>query len=500
MSASGETTALQRAWVQRRAERHLLAWCLLCMTLGFTLVLGSVQDSGRTPTSADLLPLGGYALALIFVHLTLVAAQFRGDQILVAAVAFLAGFGLLAQYRLGAFASADTGADIRALLLFPAGMLVLLAAVGAFMGGRYRILAAGPWVWGGLSLTLVAALLATGQRFRGGVYAMGFTTPTEVLKLSVVLFLTGFIARHARALGRWERPYYIPLPPWVPLLHLAAFWVALTGLLAVQRDLGMVVLLSIALLTLLVIGTRRVGYLIYGLLAAAGIGALVVTVFEHGMRRVEAWTDPFADPTGDGWQILQGLSGMYSGGLWGEGFGQGSPGYTPIAGSDFIYSVVGEELGFVGCVIVVLFFLIVFARSMHIARHSRDQIGTLLAAGITAVLATQTFLNIGGVTKFVPLTGITLPFISHGGTSLLTAFAALGLLLAISDTGSASPRKGKRTPAAPRPRPRKPRPAPARPQAPAEVAGEDTPAPKAKPAPKRKRAPRRAPSRQDPSG
>jgi cell division protein FtsW (lipid II flippase) len=465
---------LRRAWDLRRPERRLLAWCLLSITLGFILVLGSVQAGGRSLTAADLAPLLGYALSLTCVHLVLVVMRFRGDQVLVAAVAFLAGFGLLAQYRLGTFTGADAGTLDR--YLFPAGVLVMLATIAAFMGGRYRVLAAAPWVWGGLSLALVAALLLTGQRFRGGVYGLGFTTPTEAVKLTVIFFLAGFIGRHGQALGQWERPLHIPLPPWRPLWPLAAYWAALAVLLAIQRDLGMIVILSVALLAMLLAGTRRMGYLAYGLLAAGALGYLFIAVFEHGRRRIEAWQDPFEDPTGDGWQILQGLSGMYSGGLWGEGFGQGSPGYTPIAGSDFVYSVVGEELGFVGCVVVVLFFLIVFARGLRIAEHAQNQTGLLLAAGITAVIAAQTFLNIGGVTKFVPLTGITLPFISQGGASLLTAFAALGLLLAVSDTVPSAPRGGSRPPARPRGqastavRPQ-PKPAPRRKRAPASTAG-----------------------------
>jgi len=431
---------LRHAWDQRRAERRLLGWCLLCMSLGFTLVLGSVHAEGRALAGVDLLPLLGYGLSLACMHLILVAIGFRGDQTLVAVVAFLGGFGLLAQYRLGAF----DGPGLQALYLFPVGLLVMVATIGALMGGRYRVLAAAPWVWGGLSLLLVAVLLLTGQRFRGGVYAAGFTTPTELLKLSVVIFLTGFLERHAQALGQWWSYLRLPLPPWRPLWPLAAFWASLAALLLLQRDLGMIIVLSAALLVMLLAATRRPGYLVYGLLGVTALGALATTFFAHGRRRIEIWQDPFADPTGDGWQILQGLSGMYSGGLWGEGFGQGSPGYTPIARSDFVYSVVGEEVGFVGCVLVVLFFLILFARGMRIARHGHDQTGALLAAGLTALLATQTFLNIGGVTKLVPLTGITLPFISHGGTSLLTAFAALGILLAVSDTATAAPRKASR--------------------------------------------------------
>ena len=126
---------------------------------------------------------------------------------------------------------------------------------------------------------------------------------------------------------------------------------------------------------------------------------------------------------------------MYAGGLWGEGFGRGNPEYTPIAESDFIYSVIGEDWGFVGCALVLVFFLIAFTRALHMARGARARFGALLGLGLIAVIVTQTFLNIGGVTKFVPMTGITLPYISHGGSSLLTGFLALGLVLALYEPG-----------------------------------------------------------------
>jgi cell division protein FtsW (lipid II flippase) len=450
------------AWDLRQPERHLLLWCLACVAIGLLLVLGSGQAAERTPTLADLVPLGVYALSLTATHLVLVGGGLRTDQILVATVAFLAGLGLLAQTRMGAFDGTDTLSPDR--LLFPAGMLVMAGVAAAFAGGRYRLLGATPWVWAGLSLILVGVLLATGQRFRGAVFGLGFTTPTEALKLTVVLFLAGYLDRQGRALGRWHPRW--PLPPWRPLWPLALFWLLLAGLLVLQRDLGMTTILGATLLVLLVAGSGRLGYLVYGVIGSAGLGWLMLGVFEHGERRIDAWLDPFQDPTGDGWQILQGLSGMYSGGLWGEGFGEGRPDFTPIAGSDFIYSVIGEELGFLGCAAVVLFFLILFQRGLQIAGGSRNPFGRLLALGIVAVLTTQTFLNIGGVTKLVPLTGLTLPFISHGGASLLTAFATIGLLLAVSDGEPAAP---------PRP-PRQPRLAPA-----ADVAD--------KPAPKR-RAPR----------
>jgi len=416
-------------WELRRPERQLLLGCLLCVTLGFMMVLGSGRAEGRPIAILDLQPLLAYAASLLALHLTLVLFRFQGDRILPATVAFLSGLGLLAQYRMGAFADAAPAAWVR--YLFPAGVLIMLGVCVVGMRGRYRGLAASPWVWAGLSLALVAAVLVTGQRFRGGVFAAGFVTPTEALKLTLVLFLAGLIDREAKPLGKWGGP--LPVPPLKGLLPLIGFWALLASLLFLQRDLGMLVILSVALLVMLAVGTGRIGYLVYGVLAASGLGYLALSLFVHGQRRIQAWLAPFDDPTGDGWQVLQGLSGMYAGGLWGEGFGRGNPEYTPIAESDFIYSVIGEELGFVGCVMLVVFFLILFARGLRIADATRSSYGTLLCAGLTTVLATQTFLNLGGVTKLIPLTGVTLPFISQGGSSLLTAFASLGLILAVSD-------------------------------------------------------------------
>lgn len=417
-------------WERRRGERHLLLACLGCISLGFVLALGSQHGSGRAIAGTDLLPLLIYGVSLIGLHSALVVLGHRGDPVLVVVVALLSGVGLLAQTRLGTLERAD--ALVPGDLLLPLGLLVMLIVAGAFMDGRHRVLARGFWVWGALSLGLVAVLLITGQRFRGAVYGLGLITPTELLKVAVVLFVAGFVNRHARTLALWHRVY--PLPPWEPLWQLLAFWLALSALLLIQRDLGMLAVLGVPLLALLVTGTQRPGYLVYGLLGALGIGLLIAWLFEHGGRRVAAWLDPFADPTGDGWQILQGLSGLYAGGFWGEGFGLGSPGYTPIAESDFIYTVIGEELGFLGCAVVLLVFLILLQRGLQIAEQSRCGFGRLLAVGLTAVLATQTFLNVAGVTKLIPLTGVTLPLISQGGASLIVTCAGLGLLLAVSDS------------------------------------------------------------------
>lgn len=440
MTAARDTAGA--VWDARRGERQLLLGCLFLVSLGYLMVLGAGLAAGRRLGPLDFVPLLAYGASLVVVHLTLVLSRFRGDQVLPVVVAFLSGIGLLAQYRMGTFDSTDPWFSAR--FVFPAGVLVMLVVCVTGMRGRYLQLASHPWVWAGLSLVLLAVVLVTGQRFRGGVYAAGFVTPTEALKVTVVLFLAGLIDREAKVLRKWGGPVALPVPPFRALGPLVGFWALLAGLLFLQRDLGMFVILGVALLVMLTAGTACLGYLVYGLVAASGLGYLVLELFSHGQRRLQAWQAPFDDPTGDGWQILQGLSGMYSGGLWGEGFGRGNPEYTPIAESDFIYSVIGEELGFVGCVAVVLFFLIFFERGLRIADRARSIFGMLLCTGLTTVIATQTFLNIGGVTKLIPLTGITLPFISQGGSSLLAAFVALGLILAVSDgeVAKTRPRRG----------------------------------------------------------
>ncbi|MGB5833788.1 MAG: FtsW/RodA/SpoVE family cell cycle protein [Thiohalocapsa sp.] len=420
---------LAERWQQRAPERQLLLWALVAIALGFLMLLGAGPKDGYAVRWIDLLPLLTLAASFGTAHLVFTALGFRGDQFVLAVTALLCGIGLLAQFRMGVFIGERI--SLTTHLVLPAGVALMTATVAIAMGGRYRLLAPAIWFWALLSLALVGLLLATGQRFRGGVYAAGFITPTELLKLTVILFAAAFIGRHVRALSKW--PGAIPVPPLRTLWPLLTFVAVLLALLMWQRDLGMVLILTLALLALLLAGTRQPGYLIYGSLGAGVAGYLMLAFFSHGQRRIEAWAQPFQDPTGSGWQILQGLSGMYAGGLWGEGFGQARPRYTPIAESDFIYAVIAEELGFAGSALLLGFFLLLIARLFAIAARARSPFGMLAATGIATVFATQTFLNVGGVTKFIPLTGITLPFISHGGSSLLTAFLSLGLVLAISD-------------------------------------------------------------------
>jgi cell division protein FtsW (lipid II flippase) len=426
----------ESVWSYRKPERKIFMWSVVAMTLGFLMFWGSRPQGRPDVELINFLPLVIYAGALALLHGMLLLIRFRGDPVITGLAAMLAGTGILAQSRMGVFVS-DKVLSMQHLM-FPAGIALMFVMVFVFRKGRYRILQPFAGFSALIALGILVLVLALGQRYRGAVFGPGGMTPTETLKILVVVFLSGYLALHLKTL-RDDAPRFIP--PFKTLFPLAFYWGLLTALLVIQRDLGLVVILSLVLLVMLYAASHRPAYIFHALFGIGGFGYLVFNYMGHSQRRLNGWLDPFADAAGAGWQVLQGLSGMYSGGLWGVGFGAGNPHQVPIAESDFIYAVIAEEMGFVGCIFVMTIYLVLIYRGFLVAQQSDAPFGSFLATGLIAVIAVQTFLNVGGVTKLIPVTGITLPLISHGGSSLITNFASLGLLLAISEPG---PKKKKR--------------------------------------------------------
>lgn len=420
---------LAECWTARRKERQVFLSCFLCIAVGFLILFGSGSRGGAPMTPLDFLPLAVYAVSLLIVHLSLVLFKSEADPLLLGSVMFLAGFGIMAQYRMDAF-DLDNPARL-SNYAYPAAVSVMLGVWALCRRGRHAHLLKLAYPAAVISVALLGGVLVLGQRYRGAIYGPGKMTPTEILKILVVVFLAGFLARHLKALRRKDGsgPWF----PWRVYLPLAGFWGILTMLLVLERDLGLVLILSAVFLVMIYVATGHLRYPVGAGLLLVVASVLVYQFLAHGQQRLAVWQDPFQDPTGSGWQILQGLSGMYAGGLWGTGFGMGNPERIPIAKSDFIYAVIGEEMGYAGCLLVVLFYLLFAVRGFRLAGLQKQPGSMLIMVGLTAVVAGQAFLNIAGVTKFLPMTGITLPFISHGGSSLVTGFIALGLMLAISD-------------------------------------------------------------------
>ena len=416
----------------RAAPRSLLGRATAAVFAAYGLVLlARFAVAGRIEP-AWLLPLVGLAALLLLLRLLLALGRFRGDPVLLAAGLFLAGLGVVLQVRLGTL---DPAAPLRgSSLAFPLGLACLAAVALLLRGGRLRALTGVHTLAGLATLLVLGGVLLAGRRFRGGVFLEGNINPTEVVKVLLVVYLAGLFTAYRKA---FERPLLPGLPTLQPglLLSLACCWLPAMVLLVLLRDLGMMVLLNAVLLVMAVSAGGRWSFLVTGLAGAGAAGAGLIAVMPHGSSRVAVWLDPFADATGKGWQVLQGLSAMASGGLWGAGLGAGHPTVIPIAASDFVYAALAEELGYVGCALVLAVYLLMFYRGFRLADSLREPFTQSLATGLTAALAVQTLLNLGGVTKAIPLTGITLPFLSHGGSSLVVSFIMLGLLLALSDPG-----------------------------------------------------------------
>lgn len=331
-----------------------------------------------------------------------------------AAVLVLAVFGFLFQVRLAGEVPAAQG-----MVPLLAGLLGGVAAMVACGGGRAgRFLSGkGKWIAFGVAAALMAALLVFGRRYRGGLYLPGRINPSELVKLCLAAFLAGWMARPGQTMKG------------LLLCGVLFAMVALAG------DFGLLAQLSITVAALLWAASWAWGGAAF-LALAGGMAFVAAHPSGHLATRFAVWRDPFGDVTGAGWQTLQGLAAILSGGLTGSGFGLGEVQAVPIVASDFVYAAVAEELGLAGCGTIVALWAFVFARGICAAvRRAADAPAeALLATGIVASLAVQLVLNVAGVLNALPMTGITLPLISLGGSSQATVLVMCGVLIGISDT------------------------------------------------------------------
>lgn len=269
------------------------------------------------------------------------------------------------------------------------------------------------------------------------VLDLGFTTigfqPAELAKLGLVIFLAAYLADNMRTFREAHRsvgPFRFPEPR--GLLPLLLAWGVSLVILVGQRDLGASLLLFAGFVMLMYAATGASGYLLAGGLMSIIGGVAAYAAFDHVQRRVVAWLDPFGHFFDEGYQVAQGLFALGTGSLLGAGPGLGRPDLIPNAQTDFIFAAVGEELGLAGTVAVLALYALVISVGLGIAFRSRDTFRKLLAAGLIFLFAVQVFLIVGGILRLVPLTGITLPFMSYGGSALVGNLIMVALLLRIS--------------------------------------------------------------------
>lgn len=293
----------------------------------------------------------------------------------------------------------------------------------------------------GLLLLLLPLLPVIGSTINGARLWVRFGNasfqPGEFAKLFLAVFFAGFLVRKRDSLALIRiRRWGLGLPRARDLGPIVLCWVASVAILVFERDLGMSLLFFGLFVSTLYLATGQRTWLALGavLFAIGAIGAYVL--FGHVQTRVHVWLDPFGYADNQGYQIAQSLYGLASGGLFGSGLGDGFPNLVPYAKNDFILSAFGEELGFVGLAAILMLFAILVQRAMRIAMHTPDSFGQLLAGAIGIVIGLQTFIVAGGVTRLIPLTGLTTPLLSSGGSSLVAIWVSIGVLLRISDSGN----------------------------------------------------------------
>jgi cell division protein FtsW (lipid II flippase) len=261
--------------------------------------------------------------------------------------------------------------------------------------------------------------------------------PGELAKVLLVIAFAGYLVLHRDALAlAGRRVLFVDLPRGRDLGPILAMWLISLGILVFQRDLGSSLLFFGLFLIMLYVATERPGWLVVGggLFLAGAL--LAYQLFSHVAIRVDVWLDPFDyyDKNGDlSFQPVEAMFGMGWGGLIGRGFGEGTPERVPYANSDFIVSSIGEELGLTAVIAVVVMYGLLVERALRAALVCRDGFGKLVATGLAGVFTLQVFVVIGGVTRLIPLTGLTTPFLSYGGSSLVANWVIIALLLRISD-------------------------------------------------------------------
>jgi cell division protein FtsW (lipid II flippase) len=429
--------------VPRPVELRLLLPLLILVPLGF-----AVTHIAQTGT-LDPGPLGvaiGYVGLMLGAHIVLRLTGNQGDQMLLPVVATIGGVGIVMLNRLP---QNLFGTDILGIRLGMATTQLLWFGIGIgamlLIAARFRddgVLRHYKYTWALAGTLLLVVTFLFGREVNGArlwifLGPIGFQ-PGEAIKVVLVIFIAGYLAEKRAVLSDASaRIGPIRVPPVPYLLPMVAIFLLVMGIVIISRDLGTALLFLGIFLTMLFVATGRRSYVLLGILLFVAGSFVAYNVFGHVRIRVDNWIDPFVDPSGAGYQTVQALYAFGRGGLFGEGLGQGLPtisGRLPIPAlpTDFIFAAVAEELGLIGAVALLALVMVLVFRGLRTAMLARDDFSSMLAVGLTVSLGLQTLIIAAGNVKLVPLTGITFPFVSYGGSSLLASFVVVGLLLAIS--------------------------------------------------------------------
>jgi cell division protein FtsW (lipid II flippase) len=430
----------------RTRELFALIPVALLVTAGFTAIL--IVNSDEIGNLSVLY--GAYFLALcVATHFVIRARLPDADPFIFPLVALLAAFGVVMLYRLDEGLARDQANwFVLGLILFSL-TIIFLRDYEALERYRYVIALVG------IGLLILPRAPGLGDQINGAYLGVDLGPlsfqPTELAKICIVVFLASYLNEHREVLVVGARKFAgVVFPPLKHLGPLLVVWGAAMFMLIFIRDLGSSLMFFGAFLAVIYVATARISFVIIGIAMFVLGSWFVASTVGHVQERFDIWLDPFHDSGSTGYQVAQSLFAQADGGLSGRGLGESLvqlPGIDkecaadfpncgailPAPHTDFIYAVIVGELGLIGGGAVVLIYALIAERGFKTAILAEDGFSKLLATGLTAILALQAFVIIGGVTRVIPLTGVTLPFISYGGSSIIANFVLLALLLLISD-------------------------------------------------------------------
>ncbi|OBG36468.1 cell division protein FtsW [Mycobacterium alsense] len=424
---------------RRNAELLLLAFAAL-ITVAALLIVQADQDRDL---HWNLVTYGLIFTAMFgSAHLAIRRFAPYTDPLLLPIVALLNGLGLVMIHRLDLVSNELGGhrhPNATQQLLWTVVGVAAFALVVTFLKDHRRLARYG-YICGvtGLVFLVIPALLPASLSEQNGakiwIRLPGFSIqPAEFSKILLLIFFSAvLIAKRGLFTSVGKHVMGMTLPRPRDLAPLLAAWVLSVGVMVFEKDLGTSLLLYASFLVVVYLATQRFSWVVIGLVLFAAASAAAYFLFDHVRVRVQMWWDPFSDPEGNGYQLVQAMFSFATGGIFGTGLGNGQPDTVPAASTDFIIAAFGEELGVVGLAALLMLYTIVIVRGLRTAIATRESFGKLLAAGLASTLAIQLFIVVGGVTRVIPLTGLTTPWMSYGGSSLLANYILLAILARIS--------------------------------------------------------------------
>lgn len=396
--------------------------------------LASLGQNAVIPSR--ILPfLAALLLLLVSAHVAVRWLASGADSTLLPIAALLNGLGYVMIARLSErLAGLQTTWTFIGIAVFIA-VLVFVERINDLSRYTWHFFAVGA---GLLLLPLVPGLgfSSGGARIWVSIGPINFQ-PGEFAKLALALFFAGYLADRGRLISTSTRrigPFSIPESR--DLLPLVGAWGFSVVIMVGQKDLGSSLLFFTLFVVMVWVATEKTSYLVIGLGLFSVACIVAYNLFDHVQTRVEVWLDPWSRYEGKGYQIAQAMFALGNGGLTGTGLGRGLPQRIPEAKNDFIFAAIGEEMGLLGATVVLLSFMVIIGAGLRIALRTQRPFEKLLATGLTTIIGAQAFIIIGGVIRVVPLTGITLPFVSYGGSSLVANYALLALLIRLSDVSA----------------------------------------------------------------